>query len=88
MGLTGGGDEEFVGLLVAEEAQHRVLFHELVDSGRQLIFVGAGLGFDGPGHGGLRKSDRLEENFVALVAEGVAGEGFFQFGDCAEVACV
>ena len=77
VGLAGGRDEEFVGLLVAEEAQHRILFHELMDSGRELILVGAGLGFDGPGHGGFGKSDGLEENFVALVAESVAGKGFF-----------
>jgi hypothetical protein len=42
--LACAGDEELVGLRVAEEADEQVLFHELVDGGRELVFVGADLG--------------------------------------------
>jgi len=42
--LAGAGDEEFVGLRIAEEANEQVLFHELVDGGGELVLVGAALG--------------------------------------------
>ena len=56
--LARAGDEELVGLRVAEEADEQVLFHELVDGGGELVFVGAGLGLDGVGHGRLGKGRR------------------------------
>jgi hypothetical protein len=34
--LAGAGDEELVGLRVAEEADEQILFHELVDGGASL----------------------------------------------------
>ena len=88
MRLARAGDEELVGLRVAEEAHHGVFFHELVQGGRELVLVGAGLGLDGVGHGGLGHGDGLEEDLVRLVAEGVAGQGDAQLGDGAEVAGV
>ena len=66
----------------------QVLFHELVEGGGELVFVGAGLGLDGVGHGGLGHGDGLDEDFVGLVAEGVAGEGVAELGDGADVAGV
>ena len=42
-------DQELLGLGIAEEAQHGVFFHQLVDSRSQLVFVGAALGLDGEG---------------------------------------
>ena len=51
--LAGARDQEFLGLRVAEEAQHGVFFHELVDAGAELVFVGAALGLDGKGDRGL-----------------------------------
>ena len=56
--LAGAGDEEFVGLRIAEEADEQVFFHELVDGGGELVFVGAGFGLDGVGHG--RLGERVE----------------------------
>ena len=56
--LAGAGDEELVGLRVAEEADEQVFFHQLVDGGGELVFVGAGLGLDGVGHGRLGQRDR------------------------------
>ena len=88
VGLAGAGDEELVGLRVAEEADEEVLFHELVDGGGELVFVGAGLGLDGVGHGGLGHGAGSIEDVGALGAEGVAGEGVAELGDGAEIAGV
>ena len=51
--LSGAGDQEFFGLRIAEEAQHGVFFHELVETDAELVFIGAALGLDGEGDGGL-----------------------------------
>ena len=51
--LPGPRDQELLGLRIAEEAQHGIFFHELVDAGAELVFVGAALGFDGEGDGRL-----------------------------------
>ncbi len=88
MGLAGAGDEELVGLRIAEEADEQVLFHELVDGGGELVFVGAGLGLDGVGHGGLGEPGQFDLDVAALDAESVAGEGIAQLGHGAEVAGV
>ena len=51
--LARARDQEFLGLGIAEEAQHGVFFHEFVDAGAQLVLVGSALGFDGEGDRGL-----------------------------------
>ena len=51
---------------IAEEADEQVLFHELVDGGGELVFVGAGLGLDGVGHGGLGQPDAIRLDVRAL----------------------
>jgi hypothetical protein len=58
MRLACAGDEELVGHGVAEEADEQILFHELVDGGGELVFVGAALGLDGVGHGRLGERGR------------------------------
>ena len=68
--LAGAGDEELVGLRVAEEADEQVLFHELVDGGRELVFVGAGLGLDGVGHGRLGQRGEVDLDVGALLRRG------------------
>ena len=88
MRLAGAGDEELVGLRVAEEADEQVLFHELVDGGGELVFVGARFGLDGVGHGRLGRRVEIDEDVGALGAEGVAGEGVAQLGHGADVAGV
>ena len=42
VGLAGAGDEELAGLGVAVEADHGVVFHELVEGGGEFVLVGAG----------------------------------------------
>ena len=64
--LAGAGDEELVGLRVAEEADEQILFHELVDGGGELVLVGAGLGLDGVGHGGLGQGGEGDLEIGAL----------------------
>ena len=71
--LAGPGDEELFRLGIAEEAQHGVLFHQLVDAVAQLVFVGPGLGFDGEGDCRLGKGDPRILDGRAFVAEGIAG---------------
>ena len=73
---------------IAEEADEQVLFHELVDGGGELVFVGAGLGLDGVGHGRLGRADEFDLDVGALGSEGVAGEGFAELGHGADVAGV
>ena len=84
--LAGAGDEEVLGLRIAEEAQHGVLFHELVDADAEFVFVGAGLGLDGEGDGGLGQGDGRVLDGRGLVAQGVAGEGVLELGDGADVS--
>ena len=64
--LAGAGDEELVGLRVAEEANEQVFFHQLVDGGGELVFVGAGLGLDGVGHGRLGQRVEIDLDVGAL----------------------
>ena len=72
--LAGAGDQEFLRLRIAEEAQHGVFFHQLVNAVAQLVFVGTRLGLDGEGDGRLRKRHLRILNRRALVAQGVAGQ--------------
>ena len=55
--LSGAGDQKVLGLRIAEEAKHGVLFHQLVHADAEFVFVGAALGLDGEGDGGLGKGD-------------------------------
>ncbi len=68
--LACAGDEKFVGLRIAEEADEQVLFHELVDGGSELVLVGAGLGLDGVGHGGLGQRGECRPGFLRLCGRG------------------
>ena len=71
--LAGSGDEEFFGLRIAEEAQHGVLFHQLVNAVAQFVFVGARLRLDGEGDGRLGKGHLRILDGRRLIAQGVAG---------------
>ncbi len=84
--LAGSGDEEVLGLLIAEEAQHGVLFHEFVDSDAEFVFVGAGLGLDGEGDGRLGKRDGWVLDGRSFIAQSVSGEGFLELGYGADVS--
>ena len=70
--LAGARDQEFLRLGVAEEAQHGIFFHQLVDAVAQLVFVGAGLGLDGEGDRRFGERDRRILDGSAFVAQRVA----------------
>jgi hypothetical protein len=59
-----------------------------VDGGRELVLVGAGLGLDGVGHGGLGRLGHVDLEVGAFLAEGVAGERVAELAHCAEIAGV
>ena len=84
--LAGARDQEFLGLGIAEEAQHGVFFHQLVDAGPQLVLVGAALGLDGKRDRGLRQFHSRIKNRSRLVAQRVAGQRVFQFGHGSNIA--
>ena len=86
--LARARDQEFLGLRIAEEAQHGIFFHQLVDAGAQLVFIGAALGFDGKGDRRLRQLHPRILNRRRLVAQRVAGERVFQLGHRSNVAGV
>ena len=86
--LACAGDEELVGLRIAVEANEQVFFHELVDGGRELVLVGAALGLDGVGHGGLGGLGHIHLEVAALCTERVAGERVAELAHCAEIAGV
>ena len=82
------GDQEFLGLGIAEEAQHGIFFHELVDARAQLVFVGAALGLDRERDCRLGQMNFRILNGRVLVAERIAGERVFQFGHGSDIAGV
>jgi len=75
-------------LRIAGETQCRVFFHHFVNGDADFIFIGAGFGFDRESDGRLRQLRGLIVNGSAFVANGIAGNGFLQFGDGADIARV
>ena len=49
--LSGACDQKFFGLRIAEEAQHGIFFHQLVQPNAELVFVRAALRLNGEGDG-------------------------------------
>ena len=84
--LSGTRDQKFLGLRIAEEAQHGVLFHQFVDAGAQLVFVSAALGLNRKRDGRFRQLHPRILNGRALVAQSVAGQRVSQFCHGADIA--
>src|SRR5207245_4200645 len=84
--LTRACDEEFFGLRVAKEAQHRVFLHELVDARTEFVFVGATLGLYGEGDCRLWQMHFGILNRGSLVPERVAGQRLSQLGNRPNIA--
>src|SRR6185312_1242235 len=84
--LAGAGDEKFLGLLVAEEAEHGVFFHQLVDAVGELVFIVATLGLDGEGDGRFRECDPGILNGIGFIAQCVTRESVFQLGHSSDIA--
>jgi hypothetical protein len=75
--LAGAGDEKFLGLLVAEEAEHGVFFHQLVDAVGELVFIVAALGLDREGDGRFGECDPGILNGIGFIAQCVTRESVF-----------
>ena len=85
MRLPRAGHQEFIRLRIAIEAKQQVFFHQLVQRRSQLVFVRAGLRLDRVSHRRLRNRDRVDQDFVPLRAQRVAGQRDAQLGDRAEI---
>ena len=57
-------------------------------AGRELVLVGAALGLDGVGHGGLGRLGHIDLEVCALLPERVAGERVAELAHRAQVARV
>src|SRR2546429_6446926 len=53
--LSRARDEELLSLRVAEEAQHGIFFHQLVNADTEFVFIGSALAFDSKRDGWLRQ---------------------------------
>ena len=76
--LAHAGDAGLAALLVRVDAEGGVFLGETLESQRQLVLVGLGLGLDGDFDDRLGEDDRLEDDRVIRLAERVAGEAFLQ----------
>ena len=86
--LPCAGDQELLSLRIAEEAQHGVFFHQLVDTGTQFVFVGTGLGLNGKCDRRFRQPDFGILDGRRLIAQSVSGQSVFQFRDRANITGV
>src|SRR5436190_3377538 len=71
--LAHAGDQRLAGLLVAADAERRILLGEPLQPGAQLVLVGLGLRLDGDRDHGIRERHRLEPDRRRVGGEGVAG---------------
>ena len=72
MKLPHARQDRLGGLVVVLDPQGRILLHELVQRQGQLLLIGGRLGLDRQADDRLVKIDRLQQDGVLLVAEGIA----------------
>ena len=73
MQLAHAGDDGLAGLLVGVDLEGRVLLGELLQTHGELVLLGLGLGLDGDVDNGIGEVHGLEDDGMALVAQGLAG---------------
>ena len=76
--LAHAGDAGLAALLVRVDAEGGVFLGQALEGDGQLVLVGLGLGLDGDFDDRLREDDRLEDDRVLRIAQGVAGEGVLE----------
>ena len=86
MQLAHAGDDGLAGLVVGGHLEGRVLLGELGQSQGHLVLLGLGLGLDGNVDNGLGELDLLEDDLVALGAQGVTGGGVLEADASDDVA--
>src|SRR5438552_12753212 len=84
--LAGARDDELLRLLVAVDAERRVLLHEAVEALHDLLVVGLALRRNGEGDRRGRVGQRREDDRRLLVTERVARGHVFQLRDRHDVA--
>lgn len=84
--LTHAGDDGLAGLVVGGHLEGRVLLGELGQSQGHLVLLGLGLGLDGNVDNGLSELDLLEDDLLALFAQGVTGGGVLEADASDDVA--
>ncbi len=84
--LAAAGEQEFLGLRIAIEAQRLIFFQDALDGVAQAVFILAALGRNGKRDGRLRQMHRVISDDGRLVAERVAGDGLFELRDGADIA--
>ena len=86
--LRGPGEVELLGLVVPLEVERGVFLDQLVQRGRDLVFVALGLRLDGVRDRGLGHGQRRQDDRVVLGGDGVAREGLLELRDGHDVAGV
>jgi hypothetical protein len=84
--LPGAGEKKFLGLRVAREMQRGIFLQNFVDRNADLVFVGAGLGFNRKSDGRFGDGRAFIKNRSGFIAERFTGGRFFQFCNCADIA--
>ena len=84
--LAHAGDDGLAGLVVGGHRKGRVLLGELGQSQRHLVLLGLGLGLNGNVDNGLGELDLLEDDLLALGAQGVTGGGVLEADASDDVA--
>ncbi len=88
MRLSCAGNQKFIGLRIAKEPDKEILFHQLVNCGRQLVFIRAALGLNGVCHGRFRQRCKVNLDIGALRSQRVAGQRLAQLGHRTQIARV
>ena len=84
--LAHAGDDGLAGLVVGGHLEGRVLLGELGQSQGHLVLLGLSLGLDGNVDNGLSELDLLEDDLLALGAQGVTGGGVLETDASDDVA--
>ena len=86
--LAHAGDERLAALRVGLDAEGRILLGQALQGDAHLVLVGLRLRLDRDLDDRLGEGDRLEQDRVLGVAQGVAGEGVLEADDRGDVAGV
>ena len=84
--LAHAAQHGLAGFLVHFQPQRRVGLDHLVERGRHLVDVGAGLRLDGHADDGVREAHALEQRRMVRIAQRIAGLGVLHRDEGADVA--